>query len=133
MRVVFADALEDTLPVLESIGVRVCICVGPRVLLTDVVFEDAIDRLAHADDVLVLDDLIDKVLVIDTRDVYVGVGLAEEERVGILERDLLALAVAVRDVLSDREPDALPVPLFVDMLLPLSVLVTIGDFDTAGE
>jgi hypothetical protein len=131
--VAFADALEVAELHNESIGVRVCISVGPRVLLTDVVFEDAIDRLAHADDVLVLDDLIDKVLVIDTRDVYVGVGDAEEERVGILERDLLALAVAVRDVLSDREPDALPVPLFVDMLLLLIVLVTIGDFDTAGE
>lgn len=93
----FADALDVAELHNESIGVRVCICVGPRVLLTDVVFEDAIDRLAHADDVLVLDDLIDKVLVIDTRDVYVGVGLAEEERVGTLESDLLALAVAVRD------------------------------------
>ena len=65
----FADTLEDTLPLLESTGVRVCTSVGPRVLVTDVVFEGAMDRLAHADDVLVLDDLIDKVLVIDTRDV----------------------------------------------------------------
>ena len=39
----------------------------------------------------------------------------------------------MRDVLSDREPDAVPVPLFVDILLLLSVLDTIGDFDTAGE
>lgn len=39
----------------------------------------------------------------------------------------------MRDVLSEREPDALAVPLFVDVLLPLIVLVTIGVFDTAGE
>ena len=39
----------------------------------------------------------------------------------------------MRDVLSEREPDALPVPLFVVVLLPLSVLDTIGVFDTAGE
>ena len=39
----------------------------------------------------------------------------------------------MRDVLSDREPDALAVPLFVVLLLPLSVLDTIDDFDTAGE
>ena len=81
MRVAFADAVEDTVPVLEIIGVRVCISVGPRVLLTDVVFEGAVERLAHADDVLVLDDLIDKVLVIDTRDVKVSLGLDEEDRV----------------------------------------------------
>ena len=68
-RVEFADTLEDTLPVFERIGVRVCISVGPRVLVTDVVFEGTGERLPHADEVLVLDDLIDKVLVIDTRDV----------------------------------------------------------------
>jgi hypothetical protein len=67
--VTFADTLEDTLPLLESTGVRVCSSVGPRVPLTDVVFEGTDERLAHADDVPVLDDLIDKVLVIDTRDV----------------------------------------------------------------
>jgi hypothetical protein len=39
----------------------------------------------------------------------------------------------VRDVLSERDPEALPVPLFVDTLLPLTVLDTIADFDIAGE
>ena len=81
MRVAFADAVEDTVPVLEIIDVRVCISVGPRVLLTDVVFEGAVERLAHADDVLVLDDLIDNVPVSDIRDVKVSLGLDEEERV----------------------------------------------------
>lgn len=39
----------------------------------------------------------------------------------------------MRDVLSEREPDALAVPLFVDVLLPLIVLVTIDVLDIAGE
>ena len=81
MRVEFADAVEDTVPVLEITGVRVCISVGPRVLLTDVVFEGAVERLPHADDVLVLDDLIDNVPVSDIRDVKVDVEHAEEDRV----------------------------------------------------
>lgn len=39
----------------------------------------------------------------------------------------------MRDVLSEREPEALPETLFVVVLLPLTVLDTIADFDIAGE
>lgn len=80
-RVTFADTLDDMLPVLEIIGVRVCISVGPSVLLTDVVFEGGLVRLPHADEVLVFDDVIDNVPVSDIRDVEVNLGLDEDERV----------------------------------------------------